>query len=591
MDFIPSKYQKEIFDFIEHGNGNLIIEAAAGCGKTSTLVKSINLINENKKILFCSFNTDIAKEIESKVHKHKNVIVNTVHGLGYKMLNRNLSKTIEINESKYRKLLLDNFSTLTSYNSNEKDKDKYISNILQITDLMRLNLLETENDSKEILERYVIVPLKDEVSVAIKLMKLGKEDTDTVDFTDMVWLPNVLYLKPLGCKYDFVFVDECQDLSSAQRELILKCKKINTRYIFCGDPKQCIYGFCSADINSFNKINELPNMKSLSLPISYRCADKIVEFANGVCKTIEKNNDKREGEIKFNCGFDDIQDNDMVLCSINSPLVKMYTELLKSGKKCYIRGKDIGENLKELVRSTKKTDLNVNLDNDGVFIRLYESLFDFKEKLMNESRLSENEVYNSSSFDYKLDAIAALNALSTDIKTSDELIKKIDDIFSDDRKEGIILSTIHKAKGLENNRVFILLHSLLPSKRAKHKWEIEQEENLMYVAYTRAKNFLGFLTEYGYEEYLEKDYFTPNQRKGIELSYVEYRLEKVLGRKRNVLTLEYAKEIIKDAVENGNGVKKQSFSNTIKGLPSVNKSKQITRNLKELFLRKTNRIC
>ena len=56
LEFTPSKYQIDIFDFIQHGVGNLVVEACAGSGKTSTLVKGISLIPEDKRILFCAFN-------------------------------------------------------------------------------------------------------------------------------------------------------------------------------------------------------------------------------------------------------------------------------------------------------------------------------------------------------------------------------------------------------------------------------------------------------------------------------------------------------------------------------------------------------
>jgi len=57
-----------------------------------------------------------------------------------------------------------------------------------------------------------------------------------------------------------------------------------------------------------------------------------------------------------------------------------------------------------------------------------------------------------------LDIIKALEVLSEGLKTSKELIDKIDEIFSKDKKkEGISLSTIHKAKGLEADNIFIVI--------------------------------------------------------------------------------------------------------------------------------------
>jgi superfamily I DNA/RNA helicase len=94
----------------------------------------------------------------------------------------------------------------------------------------------------------------------------------------------------------------------------------------------------------------------------------------------------------------------------------------------------------------------------------------------------------------KYDVINALTILAEKYKTQTDLIKHIKEIFQEDSK-GVCLSTIHKAKGLEAENVYILCHSTMPSKLAVHNWEKLQEQNLMYVAYTRAKNLLGFVSE------------------------------------------------------------------------------------------------
>ena len=75
-------------------------------------------------------------------------------------------------------------------------------------------------------------------------------------------------------------------------------------------------------------------------------------------------------------------------------------------------------------------------------------------------------------------------------KNIEDLKLKIQSIFSDDI-EGIILSTVHKAKGLEADRVFIVRPDLLPmTKNIRSQWERQQENNLTYVAITRARKEL-----------------------------------------------------------------------------------------------------
>ena len=92
-------------------------------------------------------------------------------------------------------------------------------------------------------------------------------------------------------------------------------------------------------------------------------------------------------------------------------------------------------------------------------------------------------------FDQRRDVI---NCLMGEVESVPALIKLIEKIFTDDVK-GIMLSTIHKAKGLENERVFFLCPELIPSKYATQPWQYEQENHLRYVAITRAKRELIYV--------------------------------------------------------------------------------------------------
>jgi len=295
--------------------------------------------------------------------------------------------------------------------------------------------------------------------------------------------------------------------------------------IFVGDGNQCVYAFSSADPESFKKLKELPNTTSLPLSISYRCAKNIVDFAQKIVPTIEANNDGREGEIKYDVPLEDIKDGDMVLCRNNAPLMQVYVDFIKKGKKCFIRGKDIGLNLKNMVKRTGIEVLNKNLQEDGVFVRLYDTLFDMINEIIGKYNVTYYDAVESAAVTNRLDMIKALEILSDDINTSTELIEKINNIFSDRKSGGISLSTIHKAKGLEADNVYIACKHLMPSSRAKKDWEIRQEYNLMYVAYTRAKNILGFIDDKEFENFIKKTAETVGYLKKIE-NQVNYVLKK-----------------------------------------------------------------
>ena len=361
-----SNYQLDIIDFIKNGQGNLVVEASAGSGKSFTLIKCIEEIPEDKTILLTAFNTDIANVLKRKAKDFYNVNVSTLHSLGRQMLQRNFpEETLALDEFKYKSYINTNIKSLSSINTyelNKKDFARYMSNIEAYINFGRAYLCQTVKDLDFIEERYDIETIADEKEIALDALEYGKHNLEQIDYTDMIWLPNVLFCKPLGMQFDWIFLDEAQDLSVCQREILLKCRKINTRMCFFGDSEQALYSFASSDPESFKRLKELPNTKSLPLSISYRCANSIVNFAKKIVPTIECNNDGREGEIRENVPLSDINDGDMVLCRNNAPLMQVYVSFIKEGKKCFIRGKDIGLNLKNMIKRTGASVLNKSLE-------------------------------------------------------------------------------------------------------------------------------------------------------------------------------------------------------------------------------------
>ena len=504
-EYKPSKYQEAIFDFIQNKEGNLLIEATAGSGKTWTLVKSIELIPEDKSILFAAFNKDICNDLEKKTQNFSNVRVSTIHSFGYYLLRKafpgQFRKEEAMNSFKYR-----NYAKLITKDKtrrmNSKTFLKYIDNIESYVNFGRNYLCSDANDFKFIQERYGIEDVDNEIEVAIQCLAWGMNHLGEIDYGDMIWLPNVLDID-IKDRFDYILLDECQDVNKAQRYLILKCMDDKTRLICVGDSNQAIYSFAGSDPESFNELRKLPNMTCMPLSISYRCAKNIVTFANNIVPTMEPNNDGREGEVKYDMRLEDVQNGDMMICRNNAPLMQIYLKLLKMGKNAFIRGKDDGKQLIKAVKRTGQTMLNRNCMHDGVFARLYDEVFRDRNSIMEQNEISEIEALNTSEIMAKLDVIRTLEYLSEDVLTAEELIHKLEKIFKKTTNEednanmeyGIALSTIHKAKGLEADRVFIIANSLMPSKSAKKDWEVRQEMNLMYVAHTRAKNHLFFLDE------------------------------------------------------------------------------------------------
>jgi superfamily I DNA/RNA helicase len=512
MGFKPSKYQSRIYDFILNENGNAVINAVAGSGKTTTLLESLKLLKtKNLDTLFLVFNKSIKLELEEKIKKQElPTNINTCHGLGYSIIKHNYGYP-EINNYKYVKLLrlllkynlgepnelfkFHNFNEsylkyINKFNLNiseDDDENEIIKNINRLCDLGRFFLCKNSNEILEISKKYNILTANNEHILAFNLIKLGVVITNIIDYTDMLYLP--LYYGLEYNKYDIVFIDECQDLNVAQRMLMLKIIKPGGRFIAVGDKSQAIYGFSGADSNSFNQLMQLPNTKILPLNECYRCGENILKEVKDIVPEIEAYCKNPKGVVNNNASINDLISGDMVLCRNTYPLVKLCLKLISENKKTTIVGNDIGKSLIKLMMETNKTDM---ID---VFNVLYNDLKKYCDKLMEIKSCTKEDATNSIEFNNKLERIQVLEAIFDKDDNTHNMEEKINKIFTSE-KIGIILSTIHKAKGSEANRVFIIHDELIPSKFAKEEWEKTQEDNLKYVAYTRAKEYLGFINDF-----------------------------------------------------------------------------------------------
>ncbi|MBR1373175.1 hypothetical protein IJ556_01835, partial [bacterium] len=92
-NFVPSKYQKTVYTYIQKGTGNAVIDAVAGSGKSTTIVNALKLIPADKSVLFLAFNASIVEELKIKIGNIPNVEIRTLNSLGFKIV-RNTFKNV-----------------------------------------------------------------------------------------------------------------------------------------------------------------------------------------------------------------------------------------------------------------------------------------------------------------------------------------------------------------------------------------------------------------------------------------------------------------------------------------------------------------
>jgi len=492
-EFQPSRYQLAVYQHVTDGNGNAVIDAVAGSGKSTTIVNALKLIPANKTVLFLAFNKAIVEELKMKIGNVNNVEIKTLHSLGSSAVMGTFKSVLDMN--KYKAYVNDaiKFGALKPENELlEEEFSDYKQNIHKLVDLCRATLSNTVEELEAIAQRYLINLIDNEIEQALKVVQWGVNNTNKIDFTDMIYFPNVKKLRMP--KFDFVFIDECQDLNTAQRELFLQCLAPNGRFIAVGDPRQAIYGFAGADIQSFNILKSLPNTIVLPLSVSYRCDSNIINLAKTIVPQIEAKDNALEGIVNRDAKLKEISDGDMVLCRNTAPLVQLCIQYIADGVKAYVKGKDVGLNLINLIKKTNRRNI------EDVIERLNIELQKIQSKLVKKTGCTLAEATQDALYVSQYDKIRAIEVLSQGLKTSDAVINRIEKIFSDNQYSGICLSTIHKAKGLEANNVFIICENkLLPKRAMKVQWTAEQEYNLVYVAYTRAKHMLGFVSDFYFD--------------------------------------------------------------------------------------------
>ena len=189
--FTPSPYQEKIFDFIIHGNGNAVISAKAGSGKSSTCVAAIKLIKPKNKVMFLAFNKSIAEELSLKLNDFPNVEVRTSHSLGFAIIRKNVEGDVELDEFKYRTYIKSNILDLTTVDISitRIQLYNYIESICALVDYARFNLAQTAEEVQLLATKYDVPVFFDECDVVIKVLEWGKTELNRVDYTDMVWLP------------------------------------------------------------------------------------------------------------------------------------------------------------------------------------------------------------------------------------------------------------------------------------------------------------------------------------------------------------------------------------------------------------------
>lgn len=379
------------------------------------------------------------------------------------------------------------------------------------------------------------------------------------DFDDDLWFSAIHADELQWPKYEVVLVDEVQDFNTAQQIILKKLAENGAKIVAVGDENQSIYRFRGADSDAFKQLEtmlgDVSHDKDIKrgLTSNFRSRQAIIDMSNaegeesGHVSNLVKGRNFKEGPGKIGKGsatkyeltYDDAFDNlnqemkDMgevkqtaFLSRTNEPLVHASLKLMKQGIPFVILGKDIAN------------DLNKHVDKIiGLFF------------LQNNSSVYELESSLSSYIDDQSEKHTGKVAMSSKLKelkeTTEAMLSSIEQ-FKEESPEGtvadfrkwlrskfggldieksgregdmaraeykkqlkeqnpVVLSTVHKSKGLQFQRVYILRDDLWPHPRSKRPEDLSQELNNKYIGRTRGEDEAHVLVLKGQPGYPENE--------------------------------------------------------------------------------------
>lgn len=469
-----TQQQRIIQAITEDNEQDLMVLARAGTGKTTTILAAC--AQATGHVAFFAFNKAIADELKQKAPNH--VDVSTLHSLGFFAVRQRYGR-VRVDADKVYKICKQHLGG-RSWDD--------LGNILKVVSLAKnlivgipANLI-SNIQIFELCERYEVEPIMPSskfCEIVRDVLAESYAQTNVVDFDDMIAFP-CYYELPIP-KYDWVFLDEAQDVNPAQMYIVDAAAE-GGRLCIVGDPKQAIYGFRGADENAMDSLMSLRGKQYQVYPLTqtFRCPKKVVAEAVRIVPDLEAHKDAIDGHVGTMLLEEmDAGPGDMILSRTNAPLISLYFDLIREGKPAKIQGRDVGQNLLTLVKKLRPMSFDDLIDR----LAAYD---DAKTKALMKKHENAPSLLETALTQHK-DTVATLDAIMERCDNLADLNLTIQRLFADvrDTRSVTLLSTIHKAKGLEAPRVYYLQ---VPEIQGP------QEANLRYVAITRAQEALWYVS-------------------------------------------------------------------------------------------------
>jgi superfamily I DNA/RNA helicase len=472
----PSPQQLAIYNRPNRATSDTLIEAVAGSGKTYTIVNDLN--QNPARGLFLAFNKSISEEMKSRV---RGADVKTLNGLGHGLMMRHRPGAKLVQWKAHQWLRQKLSGELYEIFGKEVVRAVGIAKGLGVGILRE----PSEHLFRELMDSYGLVldPVAGESAARVAHQAFLALTSSTLasefDFDDQLYVPVAEgWTFP---SYDVIYVDEAQDLNPIQHLMLGRLRDRGARVVAVGDRRQAIYGFRGALTNSMDILRADFSMDEYPLSTTYRCDNAIVALAQSIVPQITARAGAADGDVRQVDVYPEPQGYDgksLIICRNNAPIFDLALQFLKARLPCRVMSNFMDE-IDKFIESFKAAD-TVTLTNRVE--AWYQKMREDCEKRHQMGKLEALQ-----------DRVHVVKRFAQEFKTTRELLLAVKNLANS--TTGPRISTIHKAKGLEADTVYLLRWDLLSSAKAITEEAIVQEQNLRYVAITRAKHNLIILPQ------------------------------------------------------------------------------------------------
>lgn len=473
----PTTEQSTILTAAVETNTNLMLNALAGCGKSTTL-RLIERAVRTKPVLYLAFNKKVVSEIEHKAkakpeeaakRMQSTTTVRTLNSLGHRIWAGTTRENLVLNSKKTNDIFKGVVDEVKGKEARDAMWEVYWSVVQGVATAKSIGYvpdgkfpnarrLASSSDLAAALDEAPDDLTADLIDLVL-FRSIQAAYKGSIDFNDQVYMPALF--GGIFPQFPLVAVDEYQDLNPVNHAMLDKL--VRHRIIGVGDPWQNIYGFRGAKQGGMAAAVERFGMQELDLSVSFRCPRAIVENARWRVPHFKWMKEGGHVEALENIDFTDISDNATIIARNNAPLFRTAFKLLAGGRSVSVAGSDIGPKLVGIMRRLGSEDTN----RDQV------------KGLIAEWLAQKTDRGSTTA----ADLAACMMVFADHGSDLGQAIRYAEHLFA--QTGSIRLMTGHKAKGLEFPVVYHLDSFLCRDN--------EQDMNLRYVIDTRAQERLYYI--------------------------------------------------------------------------------------------------